>query len=68
MARTWLLGLTAALVCAGPLMVALSNPSEDQVIDRPVIAPLFEAENLPSTRKMQKMSKVILGLAERVLA
>jgi hypothetical protein len=42
-ARNWLLDLTAALVCVGPLMVALLNPSEDQIIDRPVIAPLFSA-------------------------
>jgi hypothetical protein len=42
-ARHWLLGLAVGFVCVGPLMVALLNPSEDQVIDRVVIAPYFAA-------------------------
>jgi hypothetical protein len=41
-ARAWLLGLTAALVCVGPLMVALLNPTADRAsVD--VIAPSFAA-------------------------
>jgi hypothetical protein len=42
-ARRWLLGLAATFICVGPLMVGLLNPSEDQIIDRVVIAPLFSA-------------------------
>jgi hypothetical protein len=42
-ARRWLLGLAAVFVCVGPLMIGLLNPSEDQIIDRVVIAPLFSA-------------------------
>jgi hypothetical protein len=41
-ARHWLLGLTAFLVCNGPLMVALLNPSEDRA-SVGVVAPLFAA-------------------------
>jgi hypothetical protein len=39
----WLLGLATAFVCVGPLMVALLNPSEDQVIEQPIIGPYFAA-------------------------
>jgi hypothetical protein len=42
-ARRWLLGLAAVFVCVGPLMIGLLNPSEDQIIDRVVIAPFFTA-------------------------
>jgi hypothetical protein len=41
-ARAWLLGLTAALVCVGPLMVALLNPSADRASVE-LIAPFFAA-------------------------
>ena len=41
-ARHWLLGLTAVLVCVGPLMVALLNPSEDRASVE-LIAPFFAA-------------------------
>ncbi len=41
-ARHWLLGLTAVLVCAGPLMVATLNPSADtQSVE--IIEPFFSA-------------------------
>jgi hypothetical protein len=41
-ARHWLLGLTAAFVCVGPLMVGLLNPSEDRAtVD--LIPPYFSA-------------------------
>jgi hypothetical protein len=41
-ARHWLLGLAAALVCVGPLMVGLLNPSEDRAsVD--LIPPFFAA-------------------------
>jgi hypothetical protein len=41
-ARNWLLGLTAALVCVGPLMVTLLNPSND-LASVELIAPYFSA-------------------------
>jgi hypothetical protein len=41
-ARHWLLGLTAALVCVGPLMVALLNASAD-LASMPFLAPYFSA-------------------------
>jgi hypothetical protein len=41
-ARHWLLGLAATLVCVGPLMVGLLNPSEDRAsVD--LIPPYFSA-------------------------
>ena len=36
-------GFSGGSFCVGPLMVGLLNPSEDQIIDRVVIAPLFAA-------------------------
>ena len=41
-ARAWLVGLTAAFVCVGPLLVALLNPSADRA-DTDVVAPFFAA-------------------------
>jgi len=41
-ARHWLLGLAAVVVCVGPLMVALLNPSEDRASVE-LIAPYFSA-------------------------
>jgi hypothetical protein len=41
-ARAWLLGLTAALVCVGPLLVALLNPSADRA-GVELVAPFFAA-------------------------
>jgi len=43
--RNWLLGLTAAFVCVGPLIVALLSPSEGWAsVD--FIAPFFAAIRL----------------------
>src|ERR1017187_8102287 len=41
-ARNWLLGLAAAVLCVGPLMVALLNPSADRA-NVELIAPYFSA-------------------------
>lgn len=40
--RAWLLGLTAALVCVGPLLVALLNPPADRA-SADLVAPFFAA-------------------------